>query len=132
GSHVGDEQHVGRLDARLDLEVLARLVVEHRRRERPERLAVLDLVVHDRLHGWRARVADDRAVPDRTRPELHPSLQEPDDPAVGPMLSTTSSVATWIDAAGSSSRSVISDSGARGGPPNRSAKRRFVIVSPER
>ena len=41
---------------------LLRLVVEHRRRERSERLPVLDLEVHDRLHRGRARVADDRAV----------------------------------------------------------------------
>ena len=247
GSHVGDEQHVRRLDAGLDVEVLARLVVEHLGRERSERLAVLDLEVHDRLHGGRARIADDRTVAERAGPELHPSLQEPHHVAVGDrtgdalgtrragealvgvaalveprrhfvaaepgtevralhpivhavgfarvvedlvpavqrgadgaagvagrgldpevlerplaqqdtirdaverdstgethvrspvvsaasraIVSTMSSVTTWIDAARSSSRRVISDSGARGGPPNRSAKRRFVIVSPER
>ena len=83
GLHVGDEQHVRRLDAGFDVEVLAGLVVEHRRRERSERLAVLDLEVHDRLHRGRARVADDRAVAERARAELHAPLQESDDVAVG-------------------------------------------------
>ena len=83
GTHVGDEQHVRRLDAGFDVEVLARLVVEHRGREGPERLPVLDLEVHDRLHGGRARIADDRTVSERAGPELHPPLQEPDDVAVG-------------------------------------------------
>ncbi len=48
------------------------------------------------------------------------------------MRITISSVTTWIDAARSSSRWVISDSGERGGPSKRSANRRLVIVSPDR
>src|SRR3712207_7098936 len=48
------------------------------RRERPERLAVLDLQVHRRLHRGRAGVADDRAVAERARAELHPAREQTD------------------------------------------------------
>ncbi len=46
-------------------------------------------------------------------------------------LSMASSTTSWTDAARSISRWVSGPSGARGGPPNKCAKRRPVIVSPQ-
>ncbi len=79
--HVGDEQHVGR--RAVELEVVADALLEHRRREGAEALAVLDLEVHHRLHLRRARVAEDRARAERPRPELHAPLAEADDVLLG-------------------------------------------------
>ena len=75
--HVGDQQHVGAVA--VELEPLVDVLAQHRRRERPERLAELDLQVHHRLHLRRPRVADDRAAAERARAELHPALKQADD-----------------------------------------------------
>ena len=56
---------------------------QHRRRERPERFAPLDLGVEDLLHVGAARIADDRAVAERARPPFHAALKPADDLAVG-------------------------------------------------
>ncbi len=61
------------------LEPLRNVFAQDGRREGPERLAELDLQVHDRLHLRRARVAQDAAPPEGARPELHPPLQQADD-----------------------------------------------------
>ena len=74
GLHVRHEQHVRALLA--DVEVLRRVLGEHRRRERAEALAVLHLQVERLLHGRRAGVAEDRAAAERARAELH-AAREP-------------------------------------------------------
>src|SRR5262249_32697033 len=43
----------------------------------------LDLQIHDALHLRRARIADDRSMAERARPELHASEEESDDFLVG-------------------------------------------------
>ena len=73
GAHRRDEQHVGRRP--IELEVLGGVFLEHRRRERPEPLAELDLQVEPLLHLGIARVAEDAAVAERPRPELHAPLE---------------------------------------------------------
>src|SRR5687767_28560 len=47
--------------------------------KRAERLPELDLQVHDRLHFWGSRVADDRARSEGARPELHTAVKVTDD-----------------------------------------------------
>src|SRR6185295_7061321 len=49
----------------------------------PEGFAVLYLEVEHRLHGRRARVAQDRAGAQRARAELHAPLEPPDRLAFG-------------------------------------------------
>ena len=75
-AHGRHDEHVRTVVLRRDVEELARVLAQHDRRKRPERLAKLDLQVHHRLHVRRARVADNRAVAQRTRPELHPALKQ--------------------------------------------------------
>ena len=70
------EQHVRRVD--VELEPVGDVLAQDRRRERPERLAVLDLEVQQLLHRRRARVAEDRAAAERARSELHPALEPAD------------------------------------------------------
>ena len=76
-AHIGDQQHVRTVA--VELEPVGDVLAQHRRRERPERFAELDLQVHHRLHLRRPRVAEDRPSPERARPELHAALQQPDD-----------------------------------------------------
>ena len=45
-----DDQHVGTVVLGIDLEVVRRMITQHDRRKRPERLAELDLQVHHALH----------------------------------------------------------------------------------
>src|SRR4029453_4955131 len=71
GMNVGDEQHVWTVLVPPRLEPLVSIFSQHARREGPERFAELRLEVHQRLHLGRARVSDDRARSQRTRPELH-------------------------------------------------------------
>src|SRR5262249_49139407 len=54
---------------------------EHARREWPERLAELDLRVHDVLHLGAAGGGEDRARAERTRAELEPAAGPAADPA---------------------------------------------------
>src|SRR5581483_6949683 len=58
-------------------------VLRRRRRERAERLAKLDLLVDSLLHLRRPRVGEDRAVTERTGPDLEPALEPADDLAGG-------------------------------------------------
>ena len=81
--HRRDQEHVRALLARLQVEPLGGALAEHGRGERPEALAELDLEVHRRLHGRRARVAQDAARAQGPRAELHPALEPADDLAVG-------------------------------------------------
>src|SRR5712691_7328810 len=75
-SNVGHQQHVG---ARLvQLEPLGHILVEHRGREGPERLAKLDLEVEPLLHVRRARIAQDGTGAERSWAEFHPSLKPAD------------------------------------------------------
>ena len=74
---VGDQQHVRAVA--VELEPFGDVLAQHRRRERPERFAELDLEVHHRLHLRRPGIADDRAAAERARAELHPALQQADD-----------------------------------------------------
>ena len=84
GARLVDEHHERRRVVLL--EPLAGRLGEDRRRERAERLAVLDPRVEDVLHVVPARVGDDRAVAERARAELHPPLEPADDVAVGDPL----------------------------------------------
>src|SRR4051812_9333685 len=83
-AYVGDQQHVRALA--LDLEVLRRVLGEHRRSERAERLAVLDLEVELPLHRGRTRVAQDRAAAEGPRTEFHAALEPPQRLAFGQRL----------------------------------------------
>ena len=47
-AHLGDQRHVWTLA--IEVEVVGGALGQHRRGERPERLAILDLEVHHRLH----------------------------------------------------------------------------------
>ena len=76
GPHVVDEQHERR-DAGAD-EPVGRLLLQDDRRDRPEVLAVLDLV-EPGLHLGVDRRGEDRARPERPRAELHPALEPADD-----------------------------------------------------
>ena len=79
-----DENHERR--AVVLLVPLAGSLGEDRRRERAKRLAVLDARVEDVLHVVASRVGDDRAVAERARAELHPSLEPAHDLARGDVL----------------------------------------------
>ena len=70
---IGDEQHVRALG--VELEILRRVLGQHGGREGPERLAVFHLEVELLLHARRARIAEDRARPQRTRAKLHAALE---------------------------------------------------------
>ena len=59
-------------------EVLGTMFLEHRRGERPKSFAVLRLAVHPRLHLGLSGVAEDGSAAERSRPELHASLEPPD------------------------------------------------------
>src|SRR5262245_21021246 len=75
--HVGDHTHVWAVG--IHLEPLRDMLSKHARRKRSEAFTVLDLQIHDCLHSWRTRVADDAASAQSARAELHPSLAQPDD-----------------------------------------------------
>src|SRR5688572_327058 len=60
------------------LEVVPDLLGQHRRSKRAKRLPIFDLQVHDGLHLRAARIADDRAPPQRARAELHATLKPSD------------------------------------------------------
>ena len=77
GLHVGDHQHVRAVA--IALEPVGHVLAQHRRRERPERLAELDLQVHLGLHLGRARVADDGPTAQGPRAEFHAALHQADD-----------------------------------------------------
>src|SRR5262245_30253251 len=78
---VRHQQHVRALA--VELEILRDVFRQHRGRERPERLAVLDLEVERLLHARRARVAEDRARAERARAELHAALEPAERLALG-------------------------------------------------
>ena len=61
-------------------------LAQHRRREGPEGLAILDLQVQRLLHRRRARITQDRAVAERARAELHPPLEPSERLALRPGL----------------------------------------------
>ena len=83
-AHGRDDQHVGA--RRVLLEIVGDALPEDRRRERPERLAILDLEVHDRLHLRAARVTDDRAAAEGPWPKLHTALEPADHVLLGEQL----------------------------------------------
>ena len=63
-SHRRNQQHVRAVVPAGHVEILGDVLAQHRRRERPEALAELDLHVHHRLHVGAPRIAEDAA---RTR-----------------------------------------------------------------
>src|SRR5260370_35487202 len=63
------------------MDPLVRVLAEDARREWPEVLAVLDLLVEDCPHRRVARVGEERAVAQRSGTPLHPSLEPADDGA---------------------------------------------------
>src|SRR5262249_21637146 len=70
------EQHIWAVH--VHFEIVGDALPQNRRCERPERFAILDLQVHDRLHGGIARIADDTATTQRSRAELHTPGEPPD------------------------------------------------------
>ena len=64
-------------------EVLVDRFGEHRRRERPEPLAELDLLVDDVAHVAAPRIGEDAAIAERARAPFHAALEPADDVAVG-------------------------------------------------
>ena len=83
-AHAVGEEHVRRRD-RPVTEDLARALRQHHRRDRAELLAALDVV--EPLEVLRPpRVGEQRAVPERARPELGAALEPRDDAVVGEHL----------------------------------------------
>src|SRR5262249_22025879 len=64
-------------------EVLAAVLFQHRRRERPEPLAELGLAVDARLHRGIAGVTEDRSAAERAGAELHAPLEPAHDLSPG-------------------------------------------------
>ena len=64
------DQHEGRI--LLAFEYLLRPFRQHDRRERPERLPVLDAAVEDILHLGLARIGEQAAIAERARTEFRP------------------------------------------------------------
>ena len=87
---LGDQQHVGAVA--VDLKPVRDILAQHRGREGPEGLPVLDLEVEGLLHGRRAGIAENRAGAQRPRPELHagPGTSRPPDRPPGPPRSARS------------------------------------------
>ncbi len=81
---VGDQQHVGAVG--VELEPFGDILAQHRRREGPKALAILDLEIEVLLHRRRARIAEDRAGAERARAEFHAALKPADRLAVGERL----------------------------------------------
>ena len=81
-----NDQHVGTLVFRGDIEVLGGTIAEHARRERTEALTELDLEVHGRLGGWIPRIPEDAPGSQGPRTELHPTVEPAHDPAIGQVL----------------------------------------------
>src|SRR6516165_2780246 len=59
------------------------MLAQHRRSERPETFAVFDLEIEFLLHFRIARIAEDRAIAERTRAEFHAPLEPADGLPVG-------------------------------------------------
>src|SRR5262249_15988994 len=78
-ANVRDQEHVRAVFTGPHCEVFVDALSEDRGCEGPERLAELDLKVHDRLHLWAARVAEDRPCAECAWAELHAALEPPDD-----------------------------------------------------
>ena len=73
--HRRDQQHVRTLLPWPHRKVRIDIFLQHRRCERPERLAELDLQVHHRLHPRAAGIAQNAPRAQRPWPELHPPLK---------------------------------------------------------
>ena len=84
--HREDESHIRRAGFLAHLEDLRRVLLEHDRRERPERLAVLDPGVDDVLDVAELRVREDAAVAKGPRAVLDPALVPADDDLLGEQL----------------------------------------------
>ena len=65
---------------------------------------MLDPRVEDVLHVGAPRVGDDRAVPERARPELHPALEPADDVAGGDPLGDEREERVVVEPLGSRAR----------------------------
>src|SRR6185369_11634620 len=79
-AHLTHEQHVRALA--VEIEPLAGLLAQHRRREGPEALAELDLQVDAPPVLFVARVGEDAARTERARSPLHAALEPADDRAL--------------------------------------------------
>ena len=71
--HAGDQQHVGAVA--IQLEPFRDVLAQHRRSERPEGLAELDLEIEQGLGFGRARIGEDGTPAERSRPEFHSALK---------------------------------------------------------
>src|SRR5207244_8379439 len=62
----------------VEFEPVAHILAQHRRRKRAKALAVFDAQIQGALHFRISRIAEDRAVAEGARAELHPSLEAAD------------------------------------------------------
>ena len=83
-SHVGDQQHVGRRP--VELEPVGDIFCQYGRREGTEAFPIFDLQIERPLHFAVARVAENGAVAERARSELHAALEPADGTAIGERL----------------------------------------------
>src|SRR6187431_1774775 len=67
----------------LDAEHFVAVLLEHRRGERAEPLAKLDLMIEDLAHIAAARVGNEAAGTECSRPQFHTAVEPPDDRTVG-------------------------------------------------
>ena len=74
---LGDQQHVWAVA--VDLEIVGDVLARHGRRKGTKALAILDPEIELALQPGRSGVAEDRAVAERPRPELHAALEPADD-----------------------------------------------------
>ena len=83
GADASDQQHERTLDVcprlPVDVEVGRGRLLQRAWRKRSKRLTVLDFGIQRVLHGGVRGVSQDAARPERTRPELHASLEPADD-----------------------------------------------------
>ena len=78
--HGSHQKHVRALAC--ELELIAHLFFQHRRRKGAEAFAVFDLQIHHALHLLIAWITNDRAAPQRTGPELHGAVKPTDNLAL--------------------------------------------------
>ena len=104
---VRDEEHVGAVFARPHLEVFVDVFAQNRWCEGPERLAKLDLEIHDRLHRRASRITEDAGAPAEAAREakFHAPFEPPNNILRGEVLSAIASAKFLVGvASGETSR----------------------------